>query len=330
MKAGLLVPFLVESLKHDRQVFLVGPPGGGKTAMIRKAVEILGWDSQVSHPAALDTTAHEGFPFKHEDGLHADFLPFGHMYSAMNATKPLVWVFDDFGQACDAIQKQCMQIFWGKELNGKKLSPHVHIIAASNDVGQNAGVTKIFETIKSRFHALIHVENDPDAWAMWAMGAGMPMILVAYIRARPAMLDFVVTKGMHMGPCARNWESFGQWLNCGMRDVEILEGTVGKGATLDFLNFEKLASKAPNLDGILLNPDTAEVPSSSDPDISFIVATGLAHKITPKNFGQALKYLGRMMAPYRIMAIKDAAFKTPAICQTAEFVAWSCNEGANL
>jgi energy-coupling factor transporter ATP-binding protein EcfA2 len=330
MKAGKLVPFLVSSLKNNRQVFLVGPPGCGKSAMMGQAAGILGWDSQISHPAALDTTAQEGFPFRSSDGTHADFLPFGHMYAAMNATKPLLWVFDDFGQACDAIQKQCMQIFWGKELNGKKLSPFTHIIAASNDVGQNAGVTKIFETIKSRFHALIHVENDPDAWSLWAMSAGMPMLLVAYIRARPQMLEFSVTKGMHMGPCARNWESFGGWLNAGERDFEVLAGAVGEGATTDYMAFEKLASKAPNLDGILLNPDKAPVPDSGDPDIQFIVATGLAHKITPANFGHALIYLDRMPKPYRIMAIKDAAHKTPAICPTASYVAWACNEGANL
>jgi hypothetical protein len=63
-------------------------------------------------------------------------------------------------------------------------------------------------------------------------------------------------------------------------DVEfaLYEGTVGRGAAIEFTGFLRVFRSLPSLDGILLNPGTAPIPN--EPSALCAVATGLARRTT--------------------------------------------------
>ncbi len=77
-------------------------------------------------------------------------------------------------------------------------------------------------------------------------------------------------------------------------DVEfaLYEGTVGRGAAIEFTDFLRVYRLLPSLDGILLNPISAPVPI--EPSALCAIATGLARRATGQTFGAIADYAGRL------------------------------------
>lgn len=326
VRPSQVVPFLANAFKHGRQVLLVGRPGAGKTDMGFQATDSVGFGLLLSHPAVSDPTDYKGLPHDAKD--HAEFLPFAELWEAMKSTKPTVFFVDDLGQAPDSVQKAMMQLLHGRRLNGHRLPDHVVFLGATNDIGQRAGVTGILEPVKSRWDTIIHVETHIDDWCQWAVKNNMPIVLVAFLRTRPELLDkFEPTRELVNTPCPRTWAKLGQWVNDGISDYEVLAGCVGKGPATEFLAFVKLATKAPSLDAIILNPDTAPLPDADEPSLKYLVATGLSRKATKGNFERITKYLYRMEQPFRVMCMKDTVARDSDLTKTPAFVSWACDEG---
>ena len=324
MNPKKIVGVLKDAIQHKEQILLVGPPGVGKTDVVKQACYELGADLIISHPAVSDPTDYKGLPFKKDD-QHASFMPFGETWQAIQATKLTVWFIDDLGQASEAVQKALMQLLLGRRLNGHVLSEHVVFIAATNDVGQRAGVSGLIEPVKSRFDSIITYEPSLDDWCSWAYNNGQPAEMIAFLRSRPELLSaFEPTKSISNSPCPRTWASVGRRLVRGVKDFELFAGAVGKGAATEFLAFLELAAEAPSLDAILLNPTVEKVPSK--PALMYLVATGLSMRARQDNFKRVFQYLERLPQSFRVMTIKEAIGRDKKLAETEAFINWSCSE----
>jgi hypothetical protein len=108
----------------------------------------------------------------------------------------------------------------------------------------------------------------------------------------------------------------------------ILSGVVGSGAASEFVGFLRIWRNLPNLDAILLSPDTVPVPDKTDLATRYAVAVGLAGKCTAKSYGSAIRYLDRLNAPeYSVLCTDVALKKSPNICTTKEFATWAAKNG---
>jgi hypothetical protein len=77
----------------------------------------------------------------------------------------------------------------------------------------------------------------------------------------------------------------------------------------------------PSIDAILLNPAAERVPE--EPAAQYAVASALAHHATDTNFDRVYTYLGRMPVEFRVLAVRDASLRTPAIKFTPAYTRWA-------
>jgi hypothetical protein len=328
LKASQATEFLARYIEARIPVMLTGAPGVGKSSIVETAAKAAGNDLILSHPVVSDPTDAKGLPWPSKDGESASFLPFGDLAQALKATTPTVWFLDDLGQASPAVQASFMQLLLARQVNGHKLPDCVTFIAATNRRTDRAGVSGILTPVLSRFGAIIGIEANVDDWTVWALDAGMPAELVSFMRFRRELLhDFNPQKANDMEnfPCPRTWEYVGHAMKMGLpNDLEFaaFAGAVGEGAAIELRGFlSMLRSNLPSIDGILLDPDNAKIPTR--PDMLWAVTTALAKKATTLNCGRVFRYAERMLengsSEFAVLMLKDVTRLEPMIMATPEW-----------
>ena len=68
----------------------------------------------------------------------------------------------------------------------------------------------------------------------------------------------------------------------------------------------------------MLNPESAPLPT--EPSAQIAISTALGRVMTDSSIVRGLKYLDRMPAEMRVMAMRDAAARDRAITHTPEFI----------
>lgn len=323
MNPDKLLGFLRQSIKHRRRVLIKGKPGIGKSDIVAQACKDTNAEVVLMHPSISDPTDYKGLPALSKDGLEAHFMPFGDLVKLCKAEKPTVAFLDDIGQAAPAVQAALMQLILARAVNGTGISDQVIFIGATNDTTHMAGVSGMIEPLKSRWDTIVELVVSTDDWCKWAITHNMPPELIAFIRFREELLDkFAPTKEISNSPCPRTWASCGNWINAGIRDVEVFRGAVGEGAAVELTSFLELQKELPSIDAILMNPDKEEVPEK--PACLYAVASGLANKATATNFERVTRYLDRMPMEFAVMCVRDAITSgKKGLTSSEAFVAWS-------
>lgn len=324
MKPTALISLLTHAFTHNMKVFIVSSPGVGKSALVELAAKQAGAELVVMHPAVSDPTDFKGMPAVVKAGTKslAEFLPFGNLRKLVEATSKVICFIDDIGQAPHAVQAALMQLIHAREVDGQKISPHVVFVGATNDSSHMAGVSSILEPVKSRWDTIIPLMADVDDWVAWALGAGLAPQVIAFIRFRPALLnDFKATRELKNSPCPRTVEAVGKWVKSGIEDHSVIAGAAGEGFATEFTSFLQVWRSIPDIDNLIANPLTAEVPTGN-PSLTVALATALAFRATPANFGNVLAYLGRLPKEYEVLAVRDATARDPKLNEHAAYTKW--------
>lgn len=205
------------------------------------------------------------------------------------------------------------------------------VIAASNKASHRAGANRPMTHTAS---SLIHVEMAPDHndWLRWALQAGVRHECISYIRSAPQDLHKFDPKDTdHTFPCPRTWAMVSDILDCEPpAETHLIEfgGTIGVGVGANFAAHVGMIATLPDLDGILLNPDTADIPE--EPSAMFAVATGLARKANAGNFDRVITYTDRLAnhpkggRDFQVLTVRDAcALAKAEVMDTSAFQKWA-------
>jgi hypothetical protein len=317
---------LTSTINARLPVLLVGAPGVGKSDLVAQAAQASGADLIVSHPVVSDPTDAKGLPWVGKDGESATFLPFGDLSRALHAEQPTVWFLDDLGQATPAVQASYMQLLLARRVNGHALPECVTFVAATNRRTDRAGVSGILESVKSRFVSIVHVEANLDDWCNWALRTNQPAELVAFVRFRPELLhQFNPTADLVNSPCPRTWAAAGKIIALKLSpaiELAALQGAVGDGPAAEFVAFLQIYRELPSLDAILLDPDSAPLPSQ--PAALYAVATGLAARATEANFARVAKYAMRLndagRGEFAVLLLRDAVRRNAKLIHSPPFL----------
>jgi hypothetical protein len=98
-------------------------------------------------------------------------------------------------------------------------------------------------------------------------------------------------------------------------------GAVGTGAATEFFAFLRTFRELPNIDAILLNPTKEPVPENAA--AQYAVASALARCASDTNFDRVCLYLDRMPTEFRVLSVRDATLRDPAIRNTAGYTRWA-------
>ncbi len=339
MRPTELLSFLSQTIRARIPVLVTGAPGIGKSDIVAEAAAAADADMILSHPAVADPTDAKGLPWivKAKTGDSATFLPFGELQQAIAATKPTVWFLDDLGQASPAVQASYMQLLLARRVNGHCLPDCVTFIAATNRRTDRAGVTGILEPVKSRFGSIVELSvdlltrgstkiNHLDDWCSWAIDHDVRPELIAFLRFKSDLLcNFSATADLTNSPVPRTWSHVNRLLQLPLSSTvqqQAIAGAVGEGACVELLAFLKLAAQLPNIDQILIDPKSVDVPKQ--PAVLYALASALAYRTTDANFASVATYVQRMAdaghGEFSVLCVKDALRKVPAIAQTRAFV----------
>jgi hypothetical protein len=325
MRPSQLSSLLATSFKHRRKVLIKGAPGIGKSDIVGQACDMIQADLLISHPAVSDPTDYKGMPAVLPNNK-AEFLPFGDLNRLIEATKPTIAFLDDIGQAPPAVQAALMQLLQARRVNGHKISDLVTFCGATNDTKHLAGVAGLLEPVKSRWDTIVELEVSLDDWCLWALDHNMPSELIAFIRFRPNLLsDFKPSRELKNSPCPRTVAAVGQWFNIGVKDHDVIAGAAGDGFATEFIAFLQMYAQLPNLDSIIMSPDSAPVPES--PAALYAVISGLSRKASPTNSERVFRYLKRLPKEFEVCCMRDTVRITPAVQTTRAFVDWATKNG---
>ncbi|MHB1678654.1 MAG: hypothetical protein ACYCSS_14205, partial [Sulfuriferula sp.] len=126
-------------------------------------------------------------------------------------------------------------------------------------------------------------------------------------------------------PCPRTWVYVGKAMQMRLpSDLEFaaFAGAVGEGAAIELKGFlTMLRSNLPSIDGILLDPDSASIPTK--PDLLWAVTTALAKKVTTNNCGRVFRYAERLyesgLSEFAVLMLKDVLRLCSAVTSMPEW-----------
>ena len=238
---------------------------------------------------------------------------------------------DELTSAPQMTQAGCYQLVLDRKLGEYQLPDGWVVIAAGNPASERGVHFSMPRPLRNRF---VHLELEPDFedWSRWAVKAGIRPEILAFLRFKPALLhDADATSDQNAWPTPRSWEMASSVLSgiaqrqgsngfAAGTEIEaaLLEGTIGRAATIEFVAFLRLFRQLPSIPEILLNPDTAPVPE--DPSARIAVSTAIGRVVTDHSIAKAMRYLNRLPTEMRVLAMRDAAVRDRAITHTTEFV----------
>jgi len=337
MKPSQLFTFLVEAVSARLNVLVTGAPGIGKSEIVGQVAEKLKADLIQSHPAVADPTDVKGLPWVDKGATSATFLPFGELAQALKAKKRTLWFLDDLGQAPASVQASYMQLLLARRVNSHVLPDCVTFVAATNRRTDRAGVSGILEPVKSRFASIIELVPDLDDWCNYMLSQDwMPPEVVAFIRFKPNLLcQFIPSADLQNCPLPRTWAHVGRLLQLNLPaaiETQAIAGAVGQAAATELQAFLQMYRQLPNIDGILMDPDAADI--STSPSVLYAVVTGLASRCNDQNFGRIARYAERLMGAtqgeFAALLLRDCTRRVPSVLQTPTFVRLASSELGQL
>ena len=199
------------------------------------------------------------------------------------------------------------------------------IIAAGNRDSDRAVTTRMPSPLRNRF---VHLEFEVDVqeWSEWAIQAAIRPEVIAFLRFRPELLS-AFDRDANAFPSPRSWEfvsrildSLNSQSNLAI-EHEVIVGAVGTGAATEFSAFLRMSRELPNIDAILLNPTQEPVPENAA--AQYAVASALARRASDTNFDRICLYLNRLPTEFRVLCVRDATLREPAIRCTAGYTKWA-------
>lgn len=322
LNAQQLAPALSAMISLDKPLMIWASPGVGKSDIIRQLADDRDAQLVDIRLSMWDSVDVRGVPSVTKGVTCWNppaILPF-EGNPAFDSKRPIFLFLDELTQALPAVQAVAFQLILDRAMGEHKLMPNVRVFAASNRQTDRAGANRMATPLANR---MTHVELIPnlDAWCSWAFAHDKNPLPIAFLRLRPDLLNtFDPSKGDVAFATPRSWETVcdivGQNLTPDVR-YALTAGTIGEGPATELEAFVRTWERMPNIDGILMNPAGADVPS--EPDILYAVSAALAARAEKANFGAIIEYVQRLPDEFAMMAIRDSVKRKPEVQATKAF-----------
>lgn len=310
---------IVSQFKRTNKVvpYIEGAPGGGKSALAKQIGQELGFERVEMFYASLrDPVDLLGTPRNDESVTR--WIPPEELHGLQTGFNLLI--LDELSDAPTNMQNALCGLIYEGKLGAIKLSPQTHIIATGNRTKDKSGANRVVSKLRGRVRTFEYTENIDD-WSEWALDNQIDPVLIQFLRFRPNLLcDFDPDK---ISPTPRNWERVNMIDTTLPTNVlfENIAGDVGEGAAAEYTGFRRIWEGLPNIDALLMNPASADVPT--DPAVLYALTGALAHRVSKDNFDRVSEYVSRLKPEFQVMCVSDALKLKPEIKHTKSFVQWA-------
>lgn len=309
------------AINSNTVLLIQGSPGVGKSDSVFKVADKLNYrviDVRLTQLQVYDLM---GLPkvdkVTHADGTYSyrstyasmDVFPLEGDSLGINPKtgkeyEGVILFLDELTSADKATQVGAYRLILDREVgNGEKLHPKCRIICAGNKATDMAVTHKLSTALKSR---MIHVEVKPNVkefsdyvLSQVSQGLWHPLILgfISYLPIR--INDFDPKEETVTFSCPRTLEMLSDLLLHGdalnLPDYildQLVIGTIGKPAGLDFIAFKNVLSTLPKIADIVAKPTKAIIPTNNG--AQYALGAYIANAINESNEEALVTYLLRL------------------------------------
>jgi hypothetical protein len=248
---------LLKAFKHQRPLFLWGPPGIGKSELVADITEELGGHMIDLRLGQMEPTDIRGIPFYNKDSGKMDWAePVDLPTEELASQYPVVVLFlDEMNSAAPSVQSAAYQLILNRRVGKYRLPDNVVMVAAGNRESDKGVTYRMPTPLANRF---IHQEMKVDftSWQEWAVNHKIHKDVVGYIGfAKNDLYDFDAKSASRAFATPRSWSFVSQILDDSDSDddttMNLIAGTVGEGLAVKFMAHRKVASRMPKPEEIL-------------------------------------------------------------------------------
>jgi energy-coupling factor transporter ATP-binding protein EcfA2 len=246
------------AFKKKRPVFLWGPPGIGKSDIIRQITDSMPNSHLIDIRLSLwEPTDIKGIPYfdanqgKMVWGAPSE-LPDEEFAKAYDN---IVVFFDEMNSSAPAVQAAAYQLILNRRVGQYKLQDNVIIVAAGNREADKGVTYRMPAPLANRF---VHLELavNFDDWFEWAVDNTQHSDVVGYLQfAKQDLYDFDPKSPSRSFATPRSWSFVSELLDEEDTDesttTDLVAGSVGEGLAVKFMAHRKIAGSMPNPTDIL-------------------------------------------------------------------------------
>lgn len=306
---------------------LWGPPGIGKSSIVRQVASKLGMSLIDMRLVQMSSVDLRGIPSVDRENGWTEWYPPKELPREDRDGPRGILFFDEICNAPREVQSAALQIFLDRRLGNYILPSGWVPVGASNRPEDKAGTYSMLSSLANRMahipvyskmpslHVEFEVAVDVDKWKEWAYEAGVHEYVISFLSKRNDMI--YKSTGQMAYPTPRSWEYVSKLLKANP-DVKIedpdmrtaIAGCIGEGPAVDFVTFSKVASQVPDLDDIFSGKDVP-VPEGVDAKYMTIVSAvaALAARTKRKSFTMELqnffKWIQKMTSEFQMLAVSD-------------------------
>ena len=242
-----------KALTVRRPVFLWGPPGIGKSDIVKQIGDDLGREVIDVRLALWEPTDIKGIPYYNSDLGKMTWAPPAEL--PVDPESTAIIFLDELNSAPPAVQAAAYQLILNRRVGTYVLPKGVDVVAAGNREGDRGVTYRMPAPLANRF---VHLEAkvDFDDWQDWATLNKIHPEVVGYVGfAKQDLYDFDPKSPSKAFATPRSWSFVSDLLNDDDTDTDTLHnliaGAVGDGLAVKFMAHRKIAGRLPKAEDIL-------------------------------------------------------------------------------
>ena len=260
---------LRKAFKNQRPIFIWGPPGIGKSDIIKQLGGELDAHVIDVRLSLWEPTDIKGIPFFNANNNTMEWAPPAELPSQELASQhnQIVLFMDEMNSAAPAVQAAAYQLVLNRKVGAYTLPDNVVLVAAGNRESDKGVTYRMPAPLANRF---VHLEMqvDWDDWFDWATDNRIHKDVVGFLTfSKKDLYDFDPKSSSRAFATPRSWSFVSELLTDDDVDNDTLMnlvcGSVGEGLASKFMAHRKHASKLPNprdiLTGKVNKLDTKEI-----------------------------------------------------------------------
>jgi MoxR-like ATPase len=316
MKPSRVAQVVDHVLSTRWPAFIWGPPGVGKSSVVRKVADARKLQLLDIRASLLDPTDLRGIPTVSGDKARwcpPSFLPH-------DPDSEGILFFDELNSAPPLVQASLYQLTLDRRVGEYVLPEKWRILAAGNRAEDSSITFRMPAALSNRFVHLDY-EVDFDDWRKWAVDSDIHPLVLGFLSTRQELL-FNMEKAEKGFPTPRSWEMVSDLLRSfGVaKDAQdILVGTVGEGASIEFIAYCEKALSEEAILAILADPDNATLPANLGDQyalISYITSASRDTKILDAAAGIVL----RLKPELGVLLLRNLLQKQPKFATNKKIV----------